>query len=266
MTRAFLDVIIIWRSRLLPHVPGHSARWGNFRGWFMFSELHIDMSFCLCRDLAFVPASGKKGKGQKWFEDSVRASPSGVPHPSSTPQPAGVPLDRTGTSAEWGSPPVSFGASPDSIGGRALSGDDDSAALPPSGVVALSEPDLEMTAMLSRPPPPQKSKIFHRVPILRGWMSGFSVEIVLVLIAPLWCHSPGSVWGAYKIVEGTFHCPKQILELLPPHHPRWWSSFGVHRHPFSGAVCGHATASKQPLPLCGVIRVSPHGPVCNRQV
>ncbi len=30
------------------------------------------------------------------------------------------------------------------------SGDDDSAALPPSGVVALSEPDPEMTAMLSR--------------------------------------------------------------------------------------------------------------------
>ncbi len=43
----------------------------------------------------------------------VRASPSGVPHPSSTPQPAGVPLDRTGASAEWGTPPVSFGAPPD---------------------------------------------------------------------------------------------------------------------------------------------------------
>ncbi len=36
---------------------------------------------------------------------TVRASPSGVPHPSSTPQPAGVPLDRTGASAEWGTPP-----------------------------------------------------------------------------------------------------------------------------------------------------------------
>ncbi len=94
MTRAFLDVIVIWRSRLLPHVPGHSARWGNFHGWFMFSELHIDstmsnMSFCLCCDLAFVPAPGKKGKGQRWFEDSVRASPSGAPHPSSTLQTGG---------------------------------------------------------------------------------------------------------------------------------------------------------------------------------
>ncbi len=33
---------------------------------------------------------------------------------------------------------------------RCISGDDDPAALPPSGVVALSEPDPEMSAMLSR--------------------------------------------------------------------------------------------------------------------
>ncbi len=78
----------------------------------------------------------------------MRAFPSGVPHPSSTPQPAGVPLVRTGTSTEWGTPPVSFGAPPDDLmsiaaleGELSLSGDDDSAALPPSGVIALSEPD-----------------------------------------------------------------------------------------------------------------------------
>ncbi len=53
----------------------------------------------------------------------------------------------------------------------------------------------------------------------------------------------GSAWGAYKIVEGTFHCPKQILWLLRPHHPRWWGCFGVHGHPLGGAVCGHATVS-----------------------
>ncbi len=88
---------------------------------------------------------------------TVRASPSGGSHPSGTPQPAVVPLVRTGASAEWGTPPVSFGAFPDdqmsvaaSEGEPSLSGDDDSAALPPSGVVALSEPDPEMTAMLSR--------------------------------------------------------------------------------------------------------------------
>ncbi len=88
---------------------------------------------------------------------TVRASPRGVPHASSAPQPVGLPLERAGTSAERGTPPVSFGAPPDdqmsiaaSEGELSLSGDDDSAALPPSGVVALSEPDPEMTAMLSR--------------------------------------------------------------------------------------------------------------------
>ncbi len=44
---------------------------------------------------------------------TVRASPSGVPHPSRTQQPAGVPLVRTGASTEWGTPPISFGTPPD---------------------------------------------------------------------------------------------------------------------------------------------------------
>ncbi len=59
----------------------------------------------LCRDLAFVAAPGatfgeknKKGRGD--LSIMVRASPSGVPHLSSTPQPAGVQLDQAGTSAE----------------------------------------------------------------------------------------------------------------------------------------------------------------------
>ncbi len=80
----------------------------------------------------------------------TRASPSGVPHFSSTAQPAGVSLDRAGTSAEWGTTPVSFSGPSDdqmsiaaSEGKLSLSGDDDSAALPPLGVVALSEPDPE---------------------------------------------------------------------------------------------------------------------------
>ncbi len=37
---------------------------------------------------------------------TVRASPRGVPHPSSAPQPVGLPLERAGTSAERGTPPV----------------------------------------------------------------------------------------------------------------------------------------------------------------
>ncbi len=120
---------------------------------------------------------------------TVRASPSGVPHPSSTPQPAGVPLVRTGASTEWGTPPVSFGAPPDDLmsiaaseGEPSLSGDDDSAALPPSGVVALSEPDPEMTAILSRatenvglvwnpPPRPDPSRLDEW--FLGGGRAGF---------------------------------------------------------------------------------------------
>ncbi len=39
------------------------------------------------------------------LRSTVRASPGGAPHPSSIPQPAGVPLVRTGASAEWGTPP-----------------------------------------------------------------------------------------------------------------------------------------------------------------
>ncbi len=75
------------------------------------------------------------------------------------------------------SPSVSFGA-PLMTGCRllhrralSLSGYDDSAALSPSGVVALSEPDPEMTAMLSRaaenvrlmwnPPPCPDSSSLH---------------------------------------------------------------------------------------------------------
>ncbi len=44
---------------------------------------------------------------------TVRASPRGVPHPSSSQQPERLPLDRAGTSAERGTPPVSFSAPPD---------------------------------------------------------------------------------------------------------------------------------------------------------
>ncbi len=70
-------------------------------------------------------------------------------------------------------------------GNEWLSRDDDSAALPPSGVEALSEPEPEMTAMLSRaaenvrlmwnpPPRPDSSK-------LDEW---FLVEVTLFLSAP----------------------------------------------------------------------------------
>ncbi len=116
-------------------------------------------SLCLCRDSAFVltPGAALHPVESELIEGHGEGFPRGVPHPSSAPQPVGLPLERAGTSAERGTPPVSFGASPDdqmsiaaSEGALSLSGDDDPAALSPSGVVALSEPDPEMMAMLSR--------------------------------------------------------------------------------------------------------------------
>ncbi len=79
----------------------------------------------------------------------MRASPRRV-----SPQ---LPLKLAGTSAERSTLPIFFGAPPDdqmsitaSEGELSLSGDDNPAALPPSGVVALSKPDPEMMAMISR--------------------------------------------------------------------------------------------------------------------
>ncbi len=68
-----------------------------------------------------------------------------------------LPKERAGPSAGRGAPCVSFGAPSDDQmsntaleGEPSLSGDDNSVALPTSGVVALSEPDPEMMAMLSQ--------------------------------------------------------------------------------------------------------------------
>ena len=109
---------------------------------------------------------------------TVRASPSShpprAPHASQALSPLGLLSERLGPSPER--PTVSFGAPADdqmSIAaseGELSSGNDDSAALPPSGCVALSEPDPEWTAMLSRaaekvglawnpPPRPEPSRL-----------------------------------------------------------------------------------------------------------
>ncbi len=183
---------------------------------------------------------------------TVRTSPSGVPHPSSTPQPAGVSLDRTGASAEWGTPHVSFGAPPDdqmsitaSEGKLSLSGDGNSAALPPSGVVALSEPDPEMMAMLSRaaenvglmwnpPPHPDPSRLDEW--FLGGGRAG-SQRPPLVPFFPEVHEELTRLWKA------PFTGRNKSCGSSPLYHPQWWSRFGAHGHPLCGAVCGHATVS-----------------------
>ncbi len=114
-----------------------------------------------------------------------------------------------------------------------LSGDDDSAALPPLGVVALSEPDPEMTAMLSR----------------AARLS--SVGVALVLSALFLCHSSRKCMRSLQDRGRHLSLPETNLVAPAPHQSRWQSRFGVHGH--------------QPPPLCGVSRVFPHGPVSIRQ-
>lgn len=106
------------------------------------------------------------------------ASPTSEPPratpPSHTPQPVEFPDEFAGPSQ---APDISFGAREEdrmsiaaSQGGLESSGDEGSAALPPSGVPALSESDPELTAVLSRaaesiglewnpPPCPERSRL-----------------------------------------------------------------------------------------------------------
>ncbi len=149
-------------------------------------------SLCLCRDLAFVLAQNGAAQhpveseviwGLRWGLPQVE-----VLTPQALHSRRGYRWFGLGPLLSF-SAPVSFGASPDdqmsvaaSEGEPSLSGDDDSAALPPSGVVALSEPDPEMMAMLSRaaenvglvwnpPPRPDPSRLDEW--FLGGGRAGF---------------------------------------------------------------------------------------------
>ncbi len=206
---------------------------------------------------------------------TVRASPSGVPHPSGTPQPAGVPLVRTGASTEWGTPPVSFGASPDdqmlvaaSEGEPSLSGDDDSAALPPSGVVALSELKPEMTA-IAFPGPPRtlgSCGILHRVPTLLGWTSGFGGgSCCFWRWSPSRCHSFRKCMRSLQDHGRHLLLPEINLVAPPPSPPSMVEPlWGTRASPLWSGLWP-CNCVQQSLPLCGVNRVSPHGPVSTRQ-
>ncbi len=195
------------------------------------------------------------------------------PHPSSAPQPVGLPLERAGTSAERGTPPVSFGAPPDdqmsiaeSEGELSLSGDDDSAALPPSGVVALSEPDPEMTAMLPGPPRMSGScGILHRVPIpsrldewfLGGGRAGSQRPPPVPFFPEV--HEELTDRGRHLSL------PETNLVAPPPSPPSMVGLLWGTRASPRWSGLWPCNCVQQPLPPCGVIRVSPHGPVSIRQ-
>ncbi len=142
-----------------------------------------------------LPHSSSSGRrttsaqGQGDLRITVRASPSSTSprasHSSSTSHRLGFPDEYAGSSDRAG-PSISFGAPADdgisitASGDELGSGEDDSAALPPSGRVALPESDPELTAMLSRaaesiglhyrcPPSPERSR-------LDDWFLGAQAE------------------------------------------------------------------------------------------
>ncbi len=142
-----------------------------------------------------LPRSSSSGRrttsaqGQGDLRITVRASPSSTPprasHSSSTSHRLGFPDEYAGSSDRAG-PSISFGAPADdglsitASGDELGSGEDNSAALPPSGRVALPESDPELTAMLSRaaesiglhyrrPPSPERSR-------LDDWFLGAQAE------------------------------------------------------------------------------------------
>ncbi len=142
-----------------------------------------------------LPRSSSSGRrttsaqGQGDLRITVRAAPSSTSprasHSSSTSHRLGFPDEYAGSSDRAG-PSISFGAPADdgvsitASGDELGSGEDDSAALPPSGRVALPESDPELTAMLSRaaesiglhyrrPPSPERSR-------LDDWFLGAQAE------------------------------------------------------------------------------------------
>ncbi len=142
-----------------------------------------------------LPRSSSSGRrttsaqGQGDLRITVRASPSSTSprasHSSSTSHRLGFPDEYAGSSDRAG-PSISFGAPADdgisitASGDELGSGEDDLAALPPSGRVALPESDPELTAMLSRaaesiglhyrrPPSPERSR-------LGDWFLGAQAE------------------------------------------------------------------------------------------
>lgn len=130
-----------------------------------------------------------------------------------------------------GAPVVSFGAPPDdrmsiaaSEGELESPGEEDSAALPPSGFVTLAESDPELMAMLSRatkrvgfkwrpPTCPEPSR-------LDDWFLG-AARAGSQHPAPV-PFFPEVHDEVTRILNGTFFSPKAVCPLLHPHYSRWW--------------------------------------------
>ncbi len=219
-------------------------------------------SLCLCCDLAFVLATGFEDYGEgfpKWSSSPLKHSAAGGGAVGSD-----WCLCRVGYSTRFLRCSPWWPDVDRCIGGRALSlsGDDDSAALPPSGVVALSEPDPEMTAMLSRAaenvglvwnPPPRADPSR-----LDEWFLGGGR-------APLRCHSFQKCMRSLQDRGRHLSLPEINLVAPPPSPPSMVEPlWGTWASPLWSGLWP-CNCVQQPLPLYGVNCVSPHGPVSIRQ-
>ncbi len=222
--------------------------------------------------LALLPRSSSSGRrttsaqGQGDLRITVRASPRRVrlrgpltPRAHRTvwgsPDEYAGSSDRAGPSISFGAPAddrLSITASGDELG----SGEDDSAALPPSGRVALPESDPELTAMLSRaaesiglhyrrPPSPERSRLDDW--FLRG--AGRTLATAPGFRSSRKCMRR---WlGSWK---APFSARSRPSGLLRPHHPRTAERpRGIGGPPSRARHC-HAALPAGRLPPGGVIR------------
>ncbi len=260
-------------SRSLPHVSGNSACWGSFCGCscsscgdMTISELykrlryvkHGGVSLPLPRSSVRPGTRGGAASGgvRGDLRIMVRASPSAAPHPSSTPQPVELPKKRWAlcwtecTMRSFGAPSDDQMSIAASEGEPSLSGDDDPAALPPSGVVALSEPDPEMTAMLSRAaeniglvwnPPPRPDPSSLDLWFLGGGHAGSQ--------RPPRCHSSRKCMRSSQDRGRHLLLPETNLVAPPPSLPSMVGPlWGTRTSPWWRGLwpcnCGHVSNSR----------------------
>ncbi len=190
-----------------------------------------------------TPQALRSRRGYRWF--GLGPLLSGVPHPFPSVPPL---MTRCRSLQSEGEP--------------SLSGDDDSAALPPSGVVALSEPDPEMTgyAFPGRRERRARVESSTSVPTLLGWTEWFlGGGVALVFSAPLRCHSFRKCMRSLQGHGRHLLLPEINLVAPPPSPPSMVEPlWGTRASPLWSGLWP-CSCVQQSLPLCGVNRVSPHG-------
>ncbi len=216
----------------------------------------------------FRRATSAHGQGD--LRITVRASPSSTSprasHSSSASHHLAFPdelagsSDRAGPSISFGTPAddrTSIAASGDELG----SGDDDSAALPPSGRVVLPESDPELTAMLTwaaesvglhwRPPPSSDRSS------LDDWFLGAQADRRNhpQFLSSRKCMRRWLGLGGHLFLPKTVLVPPPSSPLLTVERPK-----GMWRSPQSSALLPCSSARKAPPPG-GVIHAFRPGPV-----